>query len=709
MSLDIKKRFNFSIHVLLYLAFILDVVISDYIYYIVKYNYNLIFIGCSFLTALGSAYYIRKVGIVKTEYNFLDISFLVLLAVICTVRAIMPDMSFDTSNYHIYFQLNLGRDFINRDFFAVRSMNAQTIALGDRMFGVFHRFLGYRMGTALNTLAVLLTYLQLKKLISFIGESVHCEINDFIKSAICFICLLTENIYSLLATYMIDLLSVPILIQMLLIVLNAKKEDNYNRGGEVFWLCVMAGILFGIKVSNLLLVLPLAIIYICINWQSLRPRTIAIGILGAMFVISLYLYISFNLTGNPFFPYLNSVFQSKWFTTEYSPNDLSSFNSRFGPKGVWEIIFWPVYMIIYPEKTSDIAFCSGRLLITCIVFLIYGTFEIWTSIKSKNTKFRRLTIILLLYYALFVFILGGYMRYIIVLELMASAMAMVLVYKFMKKRKSVFYLSTIGLMILFCVQIYVSSNTYFNKNFEWSWRDIHDKTRIAANLKKVFHDYGSDPGEELLEDIQTLMVVDHSGSLSYMLEPKAQIINLTSAATNEFTHNSLLDRLEQMPNEGIYSLQKNGTLDVDSFSKFGLKIIGLNMVCPYFCDALYSMPLFKLEKDSQAGNCEYQESNASVEFQLSEEDLKITLFLGDRYDAIKDGQGFDVSISFYKGEETKVIASQRIESGRFTDMEITIDPDDNWEGIVIEKINNNDGIQNMPYTAVLQRFKRDCS
>ncbi len=708
MDLSVKKKCNLSIYVLIYLVFILGVILSDYVHYITHVDYNVILCISSIIMVTFTVLYIKKAGFVKTKYNILDFFFIILLFIMCIWRGIMPENSFDTSNYHLYFQGELGRDFINNDFFAVRAVNAQTLALGDRMFGAFRRVLGYRMGTMLNTFVVMIIYLQLKKVIVLFCRSIRFEAHDFVVSVIAIVCLQSENIYSILATYMIDLLSVPIVLQILLMVWDIKKEEDYVKG-EALWLCIMAGILASIKISNLFMVMPLAILYLYKRWGKLHIKVIVSGVVGAVLMFALYAYISFDLTGNPLFPYMNGVFQSEWFTTEYSPNDLSAFNSRFGPKGVLETLFWPLYMVLSPEKTSDIPFCSGRLLIISVSFIVFGIVKVVTAIKEKNKQYLELIGITVLYYLMFILLLGGYMRYILVLDLLGGVIALGLIVESIRSKKLLNGLLASGLCVLFCMQMYNAGHKYVKENWEWSWRNIFDVARVKANAKMIFKDYDSGVDRTILDDIQTLLVVDHSGSLSYLLKPEANIINLISANTNETTTNVLWQRLAEMPEDGIYCLEKTGNISVDSFVNHGLKVSEVLSIQPDFCDSVYTMPFIKLEKSTEIRSIECQQGNEVLEFEVTQDDSRLELFVGNNPGGGKyNDAAYEVTVSLLDEDtgNTEIISVESVDRiGGYEKLEIMIDQKLGWDKIIVTKDNSDSSISYVHCAAVLQRYQ----
>lgn len=692
-----------------YVYFILMIVVCDYLTAILGLEYFAA-LSISFIGIIAVIYIFRKnIVLEKSVICWLDIVIIVLIISVCFLRGVIPDTSYDTSNYHVYFQYELDRDFVNYDFFPIRAVNASTIALGDRMFGCFHRILGYRMGTSLNGLCVIIIYFQLKEILTWVGKTLKIKMNRFLVCLLALICILTENIYSLLATYMIDLLSVPLLLQMLLLVLQSERSQDVNKKEgtpdaiiywEALWLCLMAAMTVGIKISNAIIVVPLAICYIYKNIYKLKIRDYVVCLICIAGILAVYLYVSWEITGNPVFPLMNSVFKSPFFSEEYSPNDFSGFNSRFGPDGVLQTIFWPVYMLIYPEQTSDIPFCSGRLLISSVVILVFSIKEI-----KGNKKYQELMYYIAIWYLMFLFIFRGYMRYIIVLELLESAVALVLVYKYLKVERYQILCGELCIALVF--QIGISGNQYFIKNWEWSWRNIHDKGTIVGNVKKVFSDYTSGLSDDILQDIDTLLVTDASGSMAYMLKDDVPIISLTTGTTNEETERLLQEKIANLQNEQVYSLCKREDFlsDVPVYSDFNFAISDIQPITPDFYDVIYAMPLVKVEKNEEVDVLESITSSDLIEYEIESDLSKLELFIGDSFLEPKGWESEYYVRIFLCNSETgeeyelnKVLVTQR---GKYS--KILIDTDiQKWDKVKIQKedLGNSDG-----YVAVFQSFR----
>lgn len=629
------SRIRSNILIFFFFIFAMDVVLIDYISYLSGLEYSTALIISSIMILLCMIYLIKCFQFDKLEVCIFDILAIAIIIIPAFIRGIMPDSSFDTSNYHLFFQEFLGKDFVNENFFPIRAVNASTIALGDRMFYIFRFFLGYRGGTILSTLVIVIAYFQVRDIIKEMCR--HLKIGfgkkrELVISGICsLLCLGTENVFNNLATYMVDYLAVPFLIEIIRIVI-LKKEDEENRYTPIY-LCLLAGIATAVKMTNAVIILPLAIFYLVNNRKNINYKIVAGGFLASIMCIFIYLYMSWRITGNPLFPYLNQLFLSPYFTVEASPNDLSAFNTNFGPKTITEYLIWPLLMILHPERSADIAFCSGRLLIIVVVLA-------FCIIKNKNydSVIRKMIFLLAVFYLIFILFFSGYMRYMPVLEILGSALIFVLsIYWIRKKSTS----RKIFVILLYsCVMIQTGSalNKYVNKNYEWAWRDISDIGRIQANLPYLFNDYESGLPKTLLDEIESLVILDASGSLAVNIKKDVPMVNLTTGVTNEYTEKLRNEYLSQIKDTNIFSLNKKDDFlsNLSLLEEFGLSIERIIPISPDFYDKFFCMPLLKLlPVENQIKIEQYSSSEREYKIELSDNIKKLDIFIGDVVNELK--------------------------------------------------------------------------
>ena len=626
-----------------YLLYAIAICLNDYLVFLFKWDYMISFIMSGILIVLAAVIYLKQntvIGWEKIAVNKYDRIFALMIVAQCTVRAIMPDSCYDTLNYHLYYQKFFDRDFINYDFFPMRSFNAQTFgAIGDRLFYGFRYFLGYRMGTLLNTLVVVLIYFQIKQLFCMVwtefGHECQTRWSEAFISIGTFVCMMTETTYANLSNYMVDYLALPFVLEIFRIVLcKGEDEKETSVAHTAGYLCIMSGFAVGIKITNCLLIFPLAVFFLFKQRKRMNIKCIFCSFLVFLYPLLLYLFISYKITGNPVFPYLNRFFQSPYFSATRSPNDFSAFNSRFGPTEMGEYLLWPFYMLKFPERTSDIATCSGRLLILFVTFIIAVPCEF----KKFTCKIKHIFLYWVYCYVLFLSVLHGYMRYIPILEILGSVLAFVILAEWIYHRGAVRRRAGTVIALLILCQISLATDNYILKNCEWSWRSIKDVSRMMLNLPYVLRDQDAGVGinHEILDDIQCFVVPDPSGSLAVELKDDVPIIGINSyfATTNEYTAQLLDQKLQDISELNIYSVtNKDGWMDnFEIFNSRGLALEEIITIQPDFWDKIYCLPLMKLKPVDDAISVNYENFSSSEEkltIDIADDIDYIDIFIGD--------------------------------------------------------------------------------
>lgn len=722
--MDDKIEYGFLSNKLIfcYLLYAITICLNDYFIYFFHLEYAVSLIVSGILVILTGVLYLRKNRLKweKISVNKVDIVFGLMIITECIIRAIMPDKCYDTVNYHLYYQKFFDRDFINFDFFPMRSFNAQTFgAIGDRLYYGFRYVLGYRMGTLLNTSLIVLIYFQIKHIFMLIwaefGHGVRNEHDEILVSIGTFVCMMTETTYANLSTYMIDYLAVPFLLEIFRVILCCcDEEEKISAVHTAGYLCVMGGFAVGIKITNVLIIFPLAIFFLIKQRKTINVQNILCSSLIFLFPLALYLVISYRITGNPVFPYLNHVFQSPYFSVEQSPNDFSAFNRRFGPKKFVEYMLWPFYMLRFPERTSDIAVCSGRLLILFVSFIIAVPYEF----KNFTSKMKCVVIYVVYCYVLFLSILHGYMRYIPILEILGGAILFTILVEWIYHRSKRLKILGIVVSVSLLCQISVATGNYLLKNCEWSWRSIYDIPRMRANLPYVFHDH--DTGEsvscELLNDIQCFVVPGASGSLAVELKEDVPVIGINPyfSTTNVYSTQLLEQRLQDIAQLNIYSLPHMGSwLDsLEVINGRGLAVEDIIPIQPDFWDKIYCLPLMKLKPVNEVDNisCESFASSEEVfTIDLAEDVDQIDIFIGDMITERKNVDNeYRVSVigkNLLTGEEHAILQEAVIsQTGRYWKESVNLS-DDVIDQIEIRKISEDDKDILETFQIVLQEYR----
>lgn len=106
--------------------------------------------------------------------------------------------------------------------------------------------------------------------------------------------------------------------------------------------------------------------------KELRIKDWFCAVLGGIYPFGMYLIFNYVCTGNPVFPYYNSIFKSVYF----SANNFK--DVRWGGTNLLEKIFWIVYAAFRPSyRQSEIFdFAPGTLIVglvgTAIITILLG-------------------------------------------------------------------------------------------------------------------------------------------------------------------------------------------------------------------------------------------------------------------------------------------------------------------------------------------------
>ena len=256
------------------------------------------------------------------------------LAALFALRLPFPDKNWDQLDYHLFNSTRAleGWPFTPGDFFPVVM---QVNPAPDMIAGIFRILLGYRLGTVVNLLAVLWTAVSIERLLRD-----HIA-SEWARSFGALFAVSTEHLLFLLNLYMIDLLGLPLLIEALRLALNLQnaKDKPYTVVQILFFL----GLAVAFKLPNLAFVFPVIALvvfelrkcYRLIGYRQLGFAVIAFSI--PLLPFSAFMYFQ---TGNPIFPFYNQLFRSPYFPLQ------AYRDSAMGPKGLVEILTWPVLGLV---------------------------------------------------------------------------------------------------------------------------------------------------------------------------------------------------------------------------------------------------------------------------------------------------------------------------------------------------------------------------
>ena len=442
------------------------------------------------------------------------------LVLVYLLRAAFPDHSYDVLAYHL---LNAERTlrgplFGPGDFFPT-AFPFNPVA--DTLTGISRLFLGFRLGTVINLLALIWAAQITDKILRpFVSRAWQ-------RSACVLLVVVSEGLLFEISTYMVDLLAIPLMLEATLLTL--RFDEAENRRANFIQVALLLGASTAFKLTNLAVALP--VLAVCAYKMALGPRRFTLkqlmttallglaGFLATCLPFSLYI---FRITGNPIFPVANVFFKSPYWPTH------GGWDYRWGPQTIWETIVWPVMIWFKPDRHSELALYSGRLSLGFIVAFL-GLVFAW-----RNQGARTLCFILISSALLWSAAATGYGRYGLYQEMLAgvtivavgSALTANISWKKVSWRMVLASVLCVGL----AVQSYFASTYVLRK--EWGSRPtIVDKpAAYAREAKLVLRDRSLNSfltGEEraLFDGVGVwLETCPKSTGFEALLNPRAPVI-----------------------------------------------------------------------------------------------------------------------------------------------------------------------------------------
>lgn len=395
------------------------------------------------------------------------------LLAVYALRAAFPDHSFDVLSYHLlHSERSLrGALFIPGDFFPTP---APFNPAPDTLMGISRVLFGYRLGTVINWLVLVWAAQVTDRILRPYLRSA------WLRSACVLAVFLAEHLLFEVSTYMVDLLTLPLLLEATHQTLRADKDTSERS--NVFHVSLLLGISTAFKITNLTVALPLLLFWAYRFWkQSNLGKQLKTGAL-ALFVFllpllpfSVYIY---RVTGNPLFPVGNVFFKSPYWPTH------GGWDNRWGPKGIWETIVWPFSVVFHPQRYSELAVYSGRLSIG-VVAAIFSVLFAW-----KNTQLRGLCFVLLGSSWLWSVAALGYSRYGLYEEVFAGAVAVAVTTVLLERgaRMALKRVAAFGFLLALLVQVILACG--YTAHHEWGGRStfIADPSAYLQEARMFLRD-----------------------------------------------------------------------------------------------------------------------------------------------------------------------------------------------------------------------------
>lgn len=383
------------------------------------------------------------------------------LLVVYGMRAALPDTSFDFINYRLVNSERAlrGWPFLPGDFFpAFYPLNPAP----DMLLGIPRFLLGYRLGTIANLCVLLWTGTIIERLFRPYFRKA------LLRSFCVLLVIWTEHTLFLINNYLVDLLALPLLLLAIDMALRAGKKELSKADAVKFGVLIGASV--ALKLFNLAYAIPIIAIYLYNLFAARRTlimlrslRNALLNVIGFALPLLPYTAYIYRETGNPVFPFYNTIFRSPFW-----PNSNLA-DGRWGPRGVWQTIVWPLRVAFKHERIGELAVYSGRLSIAVVAAALCFVFA------RGDSRLRALGFAVLLGAFLWGAVLTGYPRYAIFIEMLGGMVLLCFVSKLFAAGETAGRLASplrrvLGLVLVCALAVQVVVATVYVSRYEWSMR-----------------------------------------------------------------------------------------------------------------------------------------------------------------------------------------------------------------------------------------------
>jgi len=597
----------------IYLVFILAVLTSDVVFFLhslTKLNFNLSFILLTLVFFIG--YFITLKNFFcfeKLKLNKINICCILFVGLITIVSIPFPDAFYDTLYYHIFLQ---SPDFLqgfNQNFFP-GGLGTYLFPLPDRMFYIFNHILGYRLGTILNPLVIIIIYFQSINIIETYFKINNIEINKRVLAILGLIVISTEYIVLNFTIYATDLLALPILIEILRLAI---FKEKYNKAIS-YYVSLLFGITVALKLSFIVFLIPILLLYLINYRKEIKLLEYILCPILAAIPASIYLLYSYMNTGNPVFPMYNEIFKSLYFP----PVNMKQ--TVFGPQNFLEYLIWPVYILFHPSRLVELSVYAGRLTIGYII-AIWSI--IYIGINRRSFRFKTYYILIALFFiqTLLWEYTSGYARYGLFLEVFSGIIIIILAMHYMvsesKSTKALGYIILVSLL----VQVAVSYCFVLIKNVNWASKPsiLNANRAYIDNLKLLGRDRVNPADYKILQNVETWVITNYNSAYAVLLKKNIPIIHLKLWWVNDETPPKAVKELNALFNK--FKQKKMYTIatydqfpdTIKTLQKYGLSIVSTKGINPPFLQSKAGLLLIEIRRGSNEKAMEMKNGNSILD------------------------------------------------------------------------------------------------
>ncbi|MBQ6449893.1 hypothetical protein IJJ08_03270 [bacterium] len=511
----------------------------------------------------------------RLSFNWKLLLAIVFFILLSATKIVYPDTSADTFNYHLLAQQP---GFVNyfKQGFGAGGFQVWGFRLGDRLYYPFRVLLGYRLGTVLNTIVVIIIYLQLVLIMQTFTKD---NVRKFCLSPEMFALLLLATQWDtllMMGIYYVDILSIPLILEAFRIL--ASHENEKINTTKIIYLSFLLGFAFAFKMTNIAFVLPLGMVLLVKSWKKITPVSFIVAGLACVLPVSIYLIFNFVCTRNPVFPYYNKIFRSPYFK-------IANFkDNRWGGSDTKQQLLWFYHIVKHPEsRVSEINNPNTTfILFSLFAFILLLSLVVYYHWRKRYTYKSFFTYIGMIIFSYLIWTFStGYPRYYIGGFILWGLAIYLCLYLFSQKNLLVTNVLSVMFIVVSLLIAKDEAWTVVVAGHEWSWRQFSMAT-YKIQLPLIFHDkiwYLPDnqefPDKFILTEATTGDVV--------LANPRASIIALYYQRwlDNQETINDLHNKAKQALNSRGYIIlrsAKNLKAIIDELNKYSLYLNDIQMI-----------------------------------------------------------------------------------------------------------------------------------
>jgi hypothetical protein len=299
-------------------------------------------------------------------------------------------------------------------------------------------------------------------------------------------------------------------------------------------------------------------------------------------------------TGNPLFPFYNTIFHSPFYPNQ-NFKDL-----RFGPRNAFETLFYHITMLLDPPRRNEWSMYGYRLLFGFVTSLGIIAFYLLRLKKNKYNQFLKQIALLSMIALLGDYAWGittGITRYASVTEIWYG-LIIALLFLYMNGR-----IASVFFVFALLVQFLCTAQNVSKYNMSWhNYSSLFENKELRKdNTRLLLHDYGQiTDNSHILPKVDAFVIIPPCvpDGLARVLKKDAPIYDLTTDRTRDSVDN--FERNVVRPQSQNKNFMVIGHMEcwgygfITSINKKGFLATDMYEVYPDFMRANEPVCLFKI-------------------------------------------------------------------------------------------------------------------